>query len=443
MASLHELPIELIGIIFRHLNRNTALSLNRACKSLYAITIPLIYHTICLTWRDPEITKIEQQPRIECFFRTVVTKPHLANAVKVIDFMTKGFVDPEWEPVSGMRVPMLDKDLPRRAVKTLSSLDIRDLNKWEQALADQKLDVVIASTFAHLPNITRVRLGISLLVACNSSIAFLPIIFSHMVKHGFKKLQEVCLGVDIDEYLSTFSQLNINDRSMFLPFFYCNSLRELRVMLPNITTFIPLASTALPHATNLTELRLQRTRADANTIAQILAVCPSIITLEYDYAQTIKLDPPLDVNVFVEALGSLKKLQHLKFILTPQGPTNSWPEYSKRTSPKGMVGGSLIDLVALKNLDISLMLLLGWDADEAPPISDVVPSWLQSFRIQNDCSCIKSSKWWFGRVAALYNELCKDNDWYRSHPYHYATPLTRDANKVTRRAFLIPDFKDR
>ena len=419
MPSLPNLPTELLDAIITHLSRKSKLKLSKTCKTINTASLPHLYHTIRLMWKvDNKPTK---QPRITSLLRTIVARPDLAAAIKAIDFKATGYTArTEGKLSSPKRIHSLIDDDVQAANHILSEAKVPERPKWDSALKEKDLDAIIALVLSQCTNIQFLSLGAYFLYAN----AFLPSLLAHAINPprgaeltGLSKLEHVRLGVDMDEY--TCDSVFFLDFSMStsLPLFYLPTLKSAYIMPP--TTWRPFEWTlpTPPRATQLSDLRLKRSRATAEVVAKMLDVCPNLHSFEYDYRPNVG-GKRLDCDVLIQALKNYESsLKHLRICLLPYSSNTlmTW-EFGETEYQDGRIGDGLKLFTALETLEVGLAVLLGWEAVSAMPLSDVLPKNLKTLTIRDDCWRYEGWEWSDKEYLKLFYVFLKHDRWRDTCP---------------------------
>ncbi|KAG9186138.1 hypothetical protein G6011_02694 [Alternaria panax] len=117
MASITELPEELLENILIGLESYDAINLAQTCKTLYAVALPAAYHTITLIWdntAEDETCGIMEAspkgPKIQSPTRTLTKKPDYVKLIKHLEFRAKGCIEYDFKDVCGAEFPEFEYD---------------------------------------------------------------------------------------------------------------------------------------------------------------------------------------------------------------------------------------------------------------------------------------------------------------------------------------------
>jgi hypothetical protein len=316
----------------------------------------------------------------------------------------------------------------RRAKEFLLQAYVPGIAKWLKALENKDLDATMGLLLSTLHSLQSLFIGVYFLHANH----FLPLMLAYAVDSktavraprlsSFSMLEHVELGVDMNEYDSEmFFFLDIETPAV-LPVFYLPNLKRARLVLPAMySSSDPLPwSAAPPSATNLTELRLQRTTANAETLAKLLDVCPKLTVFEYDLRPSADdRRNRRDCARLIQALKKYEKtMQHLRICMQPYSRSTSvvW-DFGEHDYQDGVVGDGLKNFRVLETLKISVPVLLGWTVAPAPPLANVLPPNLHTLTIRDDCWDHKNENegesWECNDVAytKLFYDFLKHHRW--------------------------------
>jgi hypothetical protein len=417
MDFLQALPTELHDFIFECLDQHSTLSLIKTCKRLFAVGLPHLYHSICLTWAAEK--ELERQPHIASLLRTVVTKPALAASIQAIEFKSRGFT--VWDDGHLLE--------PRRT-SAFTSEDkriIQDLSSGPQWADESKygrhpyeheqendFDIMVVAVLCQLPNLRSLRLGAYFMR--NYHLAGL---IQHAAKPRpettvFRNLEHVSVCTDMDQYQYT------EVFEPYIPMFMLPSLIGLASLkflyIMPIVQFSSQSIQTRPCTTQLTSLRFKRIILDRMSIVTLLEKCPNLTALECNFYPKGQADSGLDCDVLMTdgLKGFAKTLKHLCIgikplhyegeMLNPQHMTGREPQYSH-------IGTRLSDFSALETLEIGLCVLLGWTVVGTLSLADVLPQHLKTLTIRNDCWGLAGHAWREEDCLKLFREFLEQGRW--------------------------------
>jgi hypothetical protein len=376
-----------------------------------------------MTWQCH--SKSNKQPRIAALLYSVLANPNCAKGVKHITFEAQGFTDRRPPPiqVNGLGVETL-----RSAKEFLLQAYIPEGAKWAKALESKDLGATMGLLLSKLHNLQSLSLSVYFLHANHFLSPMLAYAMNPKTAvrapdlSSFSKLEHVELGVDMSEYDSeTFFFLDIKTPDV-LPVFYIPHLKRARLVFPAMyTSSDPLPwPAAPPSATGLTELRLQRSTANAETLAKLLDVCPNLTIFEYDLRPCVDHGRSrMDCARLVQALKKYEKtMKHLRICMQPYSRETSvvW-DFGAREYQDGVIGDGLKNFSVLETLEISVPVLLGWMVAPAAPLAHVLPPNLRTLTIRDDCWDHKSEgygeTWEWNDVAytKLFYDFLKHDRW--------------------------------
>lgn len=414
LPTLPTLPTELQESIICHLGAESTLNVSKTCRTLADTALPHLYHEINLTWQVE--SEPSRKPRIASLLRSILASPNRAASIKAIKLNANGFTARKEGRLSlPKKVPdLLEKDVTA-AAHALSAAKMPERSKWETGLREKELDTVLALLLSRCINLQSLFLGAYFLHAN----VMLPIMLNHMLNRprsaivsDFSKLENISLGVDLNEYKRDFFFLQFTTEAV-LPFFYLPALKGARILLVDAhkTQPLPWPLSFRPTAMALTSLRLQRSRASATTVSKLLAICPSLTAFEYDYRP--RVNQPLNCAILMQALSSYNKtLRHLRICLQPFSNDTLVPwDFGEDDFLDGNIGPWLGNFVAMETLEIPLVVLLGWHASAAAPLSSVLPLNLQALTIRDDCWEFLDWEWSDKEYTKLFYVFLKHGRW--------------------------------
>ena len=100
MASILDLPTELLEDILLPLSTDSLSRLSRTCKTLQNFLSPRIYRTIDWTWRDEDA----YAPPFLLLLRTVLANPDIRGKVRVLKLRGRGIMaEKDWKDQTGAK----------------------------------------------------------------------------------------------------------------------------------------------------------------------------------------------------------------------------------------------------------------------------------------------------------------------------------------------------
>jgi hypothetical protein len=417
MASLQALPTELHDFIFECLDKYSTLSLIKTCKKFFAVGLPHLYHSICLTWAAENA--LERQPHIASLLRTIVTKPALAASIQAIEFKSRGFY--VWD----------DGDLlePRRtsAFTLEDKIIIQDLSSGPQWPDESKygphpyeheqendFDIMVVAVLCQLPNLKSLCLGAYF--KRNYHLAGL-------IRHAAKPRPETTVCRNLQHVRVCTELAQHHDTEAFepyiplfmLPSLICLASLKTLYIMPTVQ-FSSQSIQTQPCTMQLTSLRFKRMIPDRMSIVTLLEKCPNLTAFECNFYPEGQGDSGLDCDVLMTdgLKGFTKTLKHLCIgikplhygddMLNPQHMTGREPQYSH-------IGTRLRDFSALETLEIGLCVLLGWTILGTLSLADVLPQYLKTLTIRDDCWGLAGHEWREEDCLKLFREFLEQGRW--------------------------------
>lgn len=222
----------------------------------------------------------------------------------------------------------------------------------------------------------------------------------------FHHLKSVDICVDMAtrnlEDLNVFNY----DLTYLLPFFYLPSIRDLRIVMPNYTQDFRWPTTQ-PCTKSLTSLSLKRSDVSVAFLARILAVTPSLKSLDYDFICSTSFGM---VPRYLCADGLRKALAHVKTTLEQLTiSVKFYPcrvaEWEEPGSCFGIRGSlSLHEHESLIRLEIPTVVLLGQSRTRNIDLAGCLPPRLLWFYLRDDMALFQTYAWRSGVMIGILRE---------------------------------------
>lgn len=272
---------------------------------------------------------------------------------------------------------------------------------WLHAISIGNVGATIAFLLTQLPDLRSLSLGPDL----QQGNDFLAPALLHMTTSSdpcvsWRQLRHVDLGTSIHGNDHRHWSIGL-PFTQFMPFFYLESLESAEMMFPGFIDKLNWnnnKSNALPwplhtpYTPALTSLCLKRSHAEPHILQALTAIAPKLKTLEYDYWLHYALY--LDTEALLKALDPIKdSLEELVIAFIPFSPDAADPGEQGDQIIRGALG-SLKHLHRLQSLEISLTVLLGWYAESAKGLANVLPASLQAVTFRDDCIGSDGFEWW-------------------------------------------------
>jgi hypothetical protein len=443
MASILDIPAELLEEILSLLRIADLSRLSRACSILHSYLTPRIYHTQDWYWKDDH-----PSPPYHLLLRTLLNNSRLAGYVKVLKLRGGAIVKEEawklgyrdneddgWLPKNGAQAvwtagQRLDRLYTPHEIQTIASV-LSSTSSYEEHREEAmrefergNVDVVIALILNQVRAIEHLDLGFGYLHRSR----FIPRTLRHLLDSkavvAFPHLISANLALDgprSPEYIWL-------DLDVFRTLFPLQRLATLDTILPEPTVFAWPSPTEVSHAASLSTLVLRKSTASEATLEMILSCTPNLKHLVYDHHRIVGMCDPhwqcceelalserTRPRVLLHGPRLSKALAHVKdtlesLVLKVRFTSDVWTEFKDLQNSQhlcGMIGrvSGLEMMPKLTTLDISWVLLLGWEPDyewvpgmlvarpvipEADtagfPWSTIMPPTIQVLRIRDDLS---------------------------------------------------------
>ncbi|KAG6364026.1 hypothetical protein INS49_009129 [Diaporthe citri] len=399
MASLMQVPVELLGLICSDLGTGDILSLCRSCKSLYSAAHPLLFRHITIAW--DRSARPDEPPNFTSLLLFILKYPSYARYIKTVNIPRVKYGachDYAWRlSRKGTPPPLSNPEetaLVRDVIEELYLPEL-DYEEWYISVAEEpNLGATITLILALCTHLESLTVDVHFLPPSNfwfpdmiKSAVSLPKGATRLSR--FQKLTRL-----------TVSSLNIPDHDLptetFLLCFY----------LPSVTTLCfadalndperePWDPTSASHrgpvwplarpplAASLTTLHLNDTRARPGAVEFLLRHTPNLQSLVY-VCSLPSSSSPLDLVALRQGLEHVRDtLTHLSIrfdIFADEGldPRNLAAVLRGSLGPLG-------SMTALEDINVPLALLLGQVTPQtAAPLADVLPSRLKRLTINDD-----------------------------------------------------------
>lgn len=396
------LPLELATNVSSHLGVGDLLPLARVNRCLAEVILPrlrrLLYGHVCLTVVLP-LDRGQPHDRIPMFLRTLLRHPELALMVSGLEVIV-------WTG-SCIQNPLR---LTRLASNVLSEHDMELARPVVMAslqtgpvclgrLRGGHIDALIAAVLACTKNIETLILPTILQTKCS---ALGPALKAHAP--SLTRLNNVGLDNRTEQFCSGFYRHTSYD--FFLPLFSVPNLRSVRVrLLPmhaNSEGVFSRPGPPIPPAARLTSLTVSGD-APERVLGQILALCPSLEDLSYEYI----FSEARNRHMASDALGRALRLRGstLESVKIVVGSLVG-AEYEGIGGTSRNMVGSLACMSRLRGLDMTVATLAGHRSQAAPPLAALLPGTLRTLRLRLRC-CSSASRlgwlWdWTGPGLARY-----------------------------------------
>ncbi|KAI4931722.1 hypothetical protein J4E85_004318 [Alternaria conjuncta] len=432
MASITELPAELLDSILADLGSRAIINLAQTCKALHAVAIPAAYHTITLTWDNTYVKetprgsqrgmqrRTEKAPRIQSLIRTLTKKPDYIQLIKRLEFCAKGCVEYGYLDLVDTIFPDIEYDTSGKDWENeMFKAHVKEEGfqawfcGWKEEAQQMLIALLVGTCQAHLESMT-MEWGFLL----NNRW------FSAMMKHAimskaaaseaddgqtlwFAKLKTVCVTLEETEgAAATWERSFWSEQETLLLFFYLPAIESLDIVTCSLrggnyddygglwdeadgvdgSFEWPLETP--PLSQTLTTLRLTPSSMDPLTIQYLLRQTPNVKVFYYDCCLHPE-HPPLRLSILKDTLrhirGTLTDLtvryKHYNNDGSGDPPTNA-------AEPLREGLGPLHDFPVLTTLTASFPVLFGMN--NTPNLAKHLPPTLETLTITNDLSAYEA-----------------------------------------------------
>lgn len=429
--SFGQLPQELVENIIQGLTRQDLSSLSKTSKAIRARTSKALYANIYMRWegnaastQHPSEMRTTYSPRLDLLLRSVLEVPDFAMHVTSVEFQAVGFRRDNdcWSK------PSLPKpQVPHSRLLEAASHQARvpQGDRWDKAIKENSVDAIVSLFLAVCQNMTNISLGLDFV----RNNPYLPeFLIQHLTQPtsdgpvGFPKLKTVRIGARIDDdevRLDTyFAKLWISvDVMSYLALFFAPALEHAEMNLnpdhPRSGATAISPHIMLPEMKKLKTLRLNESTIQPETLGKILRRTPALI--DFSYQHYIFCDHVLQGGKLQRALEEVKDTL-TRFELT------CWFFDDDRIYPwectGAVVSGNLSfkEFPALKYLQISPAVLLGWYCKDAPNFSDVLPPSLVTLALHAGYDAYPDFEWTARELMRHFGDLLQTEQWRNIMP---------------------------
>ncbi|OAL51786.1 hypothetical protein IQ07DRAFT_586135 [Pyrenochaeta sp. DS3sAY3a] len=408
MASLNDLPNELLDNILARLDSRDALRLSMTCKSMRAAALPTAYRSIVMKWINGPVPESPEAivPRIHALLRTLLKSPELVKLVRSLDFRAEGcvFLQDEGEP--RISVPQISDEITQEDqslfADAIEALQLPDFELCKVIFVQQpgEAPIIQMLLLAYCTQLTSISFAIEFLMESDWIAMFVENTVTaprgHPLSGLLKTLTEVRVTSDTEGYIWS-SDYTVVLMSI-LRLFYLPCVETLV-----LTSFVddneegvlwrdeenpfrwPLRTP--PWAEKLTHLQLLRSSISPELIDMILQQTPNLHTFDYEcikYPDSGCLDLPL----LRGALGHVRNT--LTTLIIRYEIYDDEEEGLVAQDTFSITEGSLgpfDDFPVLTDLITSMAVLFGSDVitmGRTPRLADFLPPKLQRLTLTDD-----------------------------------------------------------
>ncbi|KAI4953143.1 hypothetical protein J4E86_006683 [Alternaria arbusti] len=432
MASITDLPAELLDFILADLGSRDIISLAQTCKPLHAVAIPAAYHTITLTWDNnyvkekPKGTqrgrghRHEKAPKLHSLIRTLTKKPEYIQLIKKLELCAKGCVEYSYLDVAGAIFPDFEYDTSGKEWENeMFKAHVKEEGfqtwgrSWKQEAQHMLITLLIGMCQAHLEFLT---IGWELFL----NNRWFPAMMKYAILKNaaaseagvgqpawFAKLKTVCVTLEETEGAdATWESSFWSHQETLLHFFYLPAIESLDLVTCSLregdyddygglwdegdgvdgSFEWPLETP--PLSQTLTTLRLTPSSMDPLTIQYLLRQTPNVKVFHYDCC--LHPDhPPLRLSILKDTLrhirGTLTDLT-VRYKHYNNDGSDDLPTDAAEPVREGL--GPLHDFPVLTTLTASFPVLFGMN--NTPNLAKHLPPTLETLTITNDLSAYEA-----------------------------------------------------
>ncbi|KAA8650218.1 F-box protein [Aspergillus tanneri] len=408
-------PPEILRMVFASLSPSDLCAVCLTHRDLRSLAELLLYAHIQWTWTS------SQNPPIAQFLQSIVHRPELASFVHVVVLSGDSFDSGLYEyRQKSPKLPVTEVVLDR-LVKCIERIHIPYAEQWIQELRAGTMDAFITLLLSQLSSLRYLYLGKNF---TRESHFMGMMLRSALCKESqdshlpsFTHLQDVSIvypsvGLNIRKYT------NVRNTADVLPLFYLPSVKQIRTLVDNPTTFI-WPGEYPPNPLRLASLDLTMLRE--GHLGQILSVTRGLQKLQWDWYYRLDLE-----DYFVTDIIDLDQiaadLSHVQETLTDLTITAGSdvsqadperPELTFRGSFKTFSG-----LHMLKKLEVPIPFLLGFSpwAPNVVCLEEALPKNIQWLTITDDLCLQQEWEWQWETEYLLRAVRLWLHDWKKSTP---------------------------
>lgn len=400
MASLVEIPVELLGLICSDLGTGDILSLCRSCKGLYSAAHPLLFRHITIVW--DRSARPDEPPNFTSLLLFILKHPSYARYIKTLNIRKVKYSACHDYSMrlsrEGTPPPFLspeDTALVRDVIEELCLPEL-EYQGWFVSVAEEpNLGATIALILALCTHLESLTVDVDFLQPLNFW-------FPDMIRSAVSLRKGAATRLSRFQKLTHLTVSNLNNPDFDLP----TETFLLSFYLPSIVTLCfenalldperePWDPTSASHrgptwplarpplAASLTTLKLNDTKARPGAVEFLLRHTPNLQSLVY-VCNLPSSSSPMDLIALRQGLEHVRDtLAHLvvRFdIFADEGldPTNLAAVLRGSLGPLG-------SMTALEDINVPLMLLLGQVTPQtAAPLADVLAPNLKRLTINDD-----------------------------------------------------------
>jgi hypothetical protein len=334
MASILDLPSELLEDILLPLSTESLSRLSRTCITLHTFLSPIIYHTIDWTWYDEDA----HAPPFLLLLRTLLTNSGMAGKVKVLKLRGRGVTaeadwkaqpDIDWRPhplsmtqsigdtthipartgmtgqeakaerkrqldglsakndlLTAKLATKLEDDYLTKVAAAVDGIQIpgHPFSSWMQEFRRGNVDVFVALLLHKLPFLEKLDLGYGYLHLAT----FIPTMLHHLAfRHPtnlfFPNLACVTMAADAPHSpIGFWAHIDLTR-----PLFYLPNIQSIDADMAEPVIFAWPSPSLIPTLTSLSRLVLRKSTLMPKTLERLLSCTPALKHLHYEHVRSV------------------------------------------------------------------------------------------------------------------------------------------------------------
>ena len=434
MANIHQLPQEVLRNTSDYLYRRDLLRFSLVSKPIRTVVEPSLYREIDLSWNPQARRSRKHDAPVHRLLRSIISRPDLAQHIRDLRFRgEKRSFGPQERRDTRKPLPVgsprslwksyQKSDLTSAEMTGMESL-IRSLKlpaeeRWLEGLRQGWVDVFVALVISRASNLRDLGLNSDFQRETDLIGILIKEAVSRSPKLCFAALESITFGIDI-EYNRDVVNHDV-DLNQILPVFSIPSVKSLCMALP--AKEITWPKDQVP-TSSLTSLTLHHSQLSEEMLGQLLRCTPSLRSLDYRSWYNIESNgrPNREFEELLDCVKLSASLAHVQETLEDLricarfiAPQEMFPEDETHRPMKGNLD-SLHKFPHLRNLDIPIVVLLGWtphhDDDDSlsPKLRDLFPPSLRNLVLTDDLQEMGQDEWYYPEVIQLFQEALEDQD---------------------------------
>ncbi|KAF2878333.1 hypothetical protein BDV95DRAFT_589280 [Massariosphaeria phaeospora] len=398
------LPLALLPYVLDYLSKQEYSSLVRVCKYLNKEVTPYLYREI--SFRAGKSRGCAR--KLAFLLRTFLERPQFSSHVNIFRLSgphpcwTKYNPWPEEHDRNAWSVNLwglegcttLSKTQMIFVTNQFYQLVDADMHKSPTQFRGRSKDALAILVLTRLTQLTTLKLGDGFLMYS----LFLPQILKR-ADHLFPKLEHVVFGDRMPDLENSFSYMDLD---LVRPIFHSPTVQNFEWTMSQPWQF-GWNTPEPPKNTHLTSLHLFRTNINRATLNQLLSVTPNLKRFRFQHEILFNnvapgssaLAPFLHLDGLNQALSNVKdSLEDCKLTLGLAPGSLSFKYIVEEGLHFPPVEGTLTVLKGmkkLKNVEVPLVMFLGWSPDFAARLDEVLPEHIEDVTLRDDF--VRYSPW--------------------------------------------------